>query len=122
MAAISDKWREIQKRERTQGRTCWRLITGCTFIRFCGMELRNYIATEFAEKARIPPIDPEVEFLGLEMLCDPGVEGWHVMPVPPVPVIRGKRAWQGDPKGQRTQGRKHSCANSFPGGSLCPVP
>jgi len=33
-------------------------------------------------------IYPELEFLELKIVCDVGVEGWHILPAPALPMIR----------------------------------
>jgi len=64
----------------------WRLITTFISIPFCG-RVKKYIGNLGAEP-RDPMIFPELEFLELKIVCDAGVEGWHILPAPALPMIR----------------------------------
>jgi hypothetical protein len=49
--------------------------------------VKKYIGNLGAEP-RDPMIFPELEFLELKIVCDAGVEGWHILPAPALPMIR----------------------------------
>ena len=65
----------------------WRLITAFISIPVLWEGVKKYIGNLGAEP-RDPMIYPELEFLELKIVCDAGVEGWHILPAPALPMIR----------------------------------
>ena len=49
--------------------------------------IRKYLAMKLDDVLRDSAIYPKVEFLELKIVCDPGVEGWHILPAPALPAI-----------------------------------